>query len=240
MKTLPIIVLTTLSILSTQSIAGSVAGNGGATEVTQILNLGEGVMQTVAQIQQVQHGIQQVNQMLRDAQRLGSNPLGLDDMVGVYNNVVGEVKAMQNLAYGTANAAEHFKLNHPDFDPKRKYDPANYVRRSNTTMRTIQSAIQSGASTVARAENEQARIQALGRAVNSADGTTQMLQTANAVQYEVLQQLRATQVYQKTVNDAQMSFIASKTSDKDEQVARNTKYFGDVTDIPPPSPRRYK
>jgi len=220
-------VVSVLVVLSSPGVvvAGSIAGNGGATEITQLLNNTESLQQTMLQMQQVQQGIQQVNQMIRDAQRLTSDPLGLSQIVGVYNNVVGEVKSMQNLAYGTVNAVENFKFVHPDFNPSRAYNPDDYIRRTKTTMQTIQNAIQSGASTVVRAETEQARIEELGKKVNTVDGTTQMLQTANAVQYEVLQQLRSTQMYQKTVNDAQLSYIAGQQSNLDEKKTANTSAF---------------
>lgn len=228
MKKLPIIVMTVMTSLPAAAIGGTVMGNGGATEVTQLMNNAEIMMGTTAQIQRVQQGIQQVNQMLRDAQKFASDPLGLSQIVGVYDKVVGEVKDMQRLAYGTVTIAEGFKDIHPDFTPGRAYNPQDYVRRTKATMQSIQNAFVAGAGTVARTETAQERIAELGKKVNTAEGTTQVLQTANAVQYEVLQQLRDTQMYQKTVNDAQLSFIAANQSGLDEKKSANTRTFSNL------------
>lgn len=197
---------------------GGMAG-GGATEITQILNNTELIGQTMQQIELVTQGIQQVNQMIRDAQRLASDPLGLGQIIGVYNQVMGEVRQVQSLAYGTVNAVSNFQALNPQFILGRAFDLKSFIARNNSTMSTIQGIIGANASALARADSDQARIAQLGQMVNTADGTTQALQTANAIQYEVLNQLRETKAYNQTVAQAEAAFMGARVTDDNDKKA---------------------
>jgi len=228
MKPNKLLIAAIVAALAGSAHAGTIAGTGGSTEVTQMMNLTELLSQTASQMQMVQQGIQQVNQMTRDAQRFSSDPLGLSEITGVYNRVVSEVQSARALTYGVQNAAANFQQIHPSFNPLGQYDPMAYANRSKITMQSIQSAIQAGSSLWGRAQTDQQRIEALGQKVNTSDGTTQTLQTANAVQYEVLHQLQDTKMYTQQVNDAQMSFMAMQLSNQNKNEEGVRKVFSSI------------
>lgn len=204
--------------------AGGFTGAGMATEVTQMMNnvelvaqVGEAVSQTTAQIQMVTQGIERINQLRKDAQEL-ANPLGLQELMSVYQQVNGSIKSAKALAYGVTNIGANFKRLHPDFNNAKIGDLGTYASRVGRTMNAIQSAMEQGGFVFQNSENEQARMEEIGRLVNNPKGQTAALQTANTINYEVLQQLRETKVYAQQVNDAQLSYLAAQTQKDSREI----------------------
>lgn len=214
--------------LGASAHAGTVGGNGGATEITQLMNNTELMIQVEQQIVMVEQGIKQVTQMVTDAEKYVSDALGITEAVGVYNRVLGQVEKVQALAYGVQGVAAKFQAIHPDFSSLKWYDAKGYVNRTKNTMQAIKNAVDAGGALLGRARDEQQRVDALGQMVSTADGKMKALQTANAVQYEVLQQLRDTKIYTQQVNEAQMAYLASSQSDKDEKRAAASRAFDAV------------
>lgn len=218
MKTISLVIATVVTALVGPAHAGSVAGFGGATEITQILNMGELLYQSDLQYSMVQDNIKKLKQMEKDIRQF-ANPLDLGQINSIYGQVVNEVRNARALTYGVQSSTARFQQLNPGYNPGRAYDPQAYANRSKVTDQAILNAIQAGDSMFSRAQTEQQRIQALGQKVNNPEGQAQMLQTANAVQYEVLQQLRDTKMYTQQVNDAQMSYLSDQKTGKDDDKA---------------------
>lgn len=106
-----LIVATALTTLSaTTSFAGSAAGNGGATEVTQIANNAELMLQVASQAESVSIQLNQYTAMLQNLQNL--DPSALGKMLGPgFDNLgktLSSVGRLSQAVNGIHNSANNF------------------------------------------------------------------------------------------------------------------------------------
>ena len=106
-----LIVATALTTLSaTTSFAGSVAGSGGATEVTQIANNAELMQQVASMAESVSIQINQYTTMLQNLQNL--DPSALSKMLGPgfdnLGNTLSSVGKLSRAVDGIHNSANNF------------------------------------------------------------------------------------------------------------------------------------
>lgn len=139
----------TISSVPPTAVAGSVGGNGGATEVTQLLNNAELAMQTMQDEirnltlmkQLVIDGIQQLplelgeyGEMFKDAMDTYGQ---IQDTIGAVGNLYGSVTNMKDMLMWRMNQFSASGLDWKGY-VAREMDRARWERRQNTMLTTYE------------------------------------------------------------------------------------------------------
>lgn len=194
---------------SESAIAGSVAGFGGGTEVTQLLN---NIQLINAYEQQVQGYVRQGLQLQNEIKNLTQNPaslLGTD--VGNLINGVGKIMAGANsiggnLAQIDKNFATTFK------SPTAATLSQNFTKWHSTSTSTLEGALKSAGMHRDQFATDTDAIQALYNQSQATGGNMQALQTLSQINIKQLQQSQALGDLMATQNIASSTYMAAQSS----------------------------
>ena len=226
-------------LLMTPSLAraGTVMGNGGATEITQIANnlqlIKEGVElanQTITLYQQLRRQNEMVKDMDRQGRGLSSHRWGdtSADLMALSNVVrMGEA-----LAYSGANIDVAFRQKYRGYDAyyrERAIGSDTYSDRysdwSKTNMDTIIASMRAAQLQEKQFATEEELMTTLQLMGETAEGRMQAIQIGNQI---AAQQVRQTQKLRALVMaqmQMQASYMANQANEKDADQARSEKYF---------------
>ena len=196
--------------------AGSVMGNGGATEVTQILNNVQLVQETAQTYQQIQQLAQQLQYMQSQLQNLAAAPQQIwgqaqQDLTQL-TQLTQLVSQSQTLAYAAGNGAQQFQQNYPGFAATA--GATNYGQQYSTwinnSLSSVSAALQSAGFQANNFASEQAALQSIRNISAGSPGALQAIQAGNMIasnQADQLMQLRQLMTAQMGAQD---SYIAAR------------------------------
>lgn len=194
--------------------AGSVLGTGGGTEVTQIANNIQLILQYE---QQVEGYVRQGLQLEAEMKHLIQNPaslLGAD--IGAIINGVGSIMSAGNSIGGgmakiDSNFASMFK------SPTAKTLAQNFTRWHNTSTDTLQAAMNSAGMHRDATQSDTDNLTALYTESQATQGNLQAVQTLSKINAMQVQQLQKLQDLLATQNIASSTYMAAQTA-KDERM----------------------
>ena len=204
--------------------AGSVMGNGGATEVTQILNNTQLVQETAQTYQQIQQLAQQLQYMQAQMQNLTAAPQQIWGQAQQdLTQLTQLVSQSQGLAYTAGNFSQQFQQEYPGFAATagatsygQQY--SDWITKSlgsiSTAMRVA--GVQTSQGQFA---SEQAALQSIQNISAGSPGALQAIQAGNMIanaqvtQLQELRQLIGTQIAaQDTYLATQQQVQANQTN----------------------------
>lgn len=193
-------------------------GGAFATEVTQLLNHGQLVMQYIRQGQQLENEINMYQSMLRNMKTLPNQSFG--PIAADINALATIVQGGQALAYSLGNLDQLFRQTYPGYgyNPNAYY--MNYKNWSQTSLDTTLGALRAAGLQGQQLQNEQAVLNSLRGMAQTSDGRMQALQVLGQISEQQVQQLMklrelmiadmsSKQAYQATVIQQQASTAAA-------------------------------
>lgn len=208
--------LCVLSALGASANAGTVAGTGGSTEVTQIANNLELVQATYQQAQQLQVQIQSA---LTDPNTPWSQTVqALTQLRDVVNT--GEA-----LGYDATHLEQKFQSLYPQYTAQSGTSMLNnLVNWTSATKSSVQSALLAGGMTVTQIQSEGSMIDTLRLKGQTAMGQMQATQVGNAIAVEQVQQMRRLEQLQAAQMQAHNSYLLGETAKEEQKAGANTAF----------------
>lgn len=200
--------------------AGSVAGFGGSTEVTQILNNVELVNQSAQMYQQVQQTLQQVMMEKQQLQNLIAAP------VQTWGQAQQELAALADLvnktaalSYAGGNIDQLFKMQFPGY--AKTAGNTNFGSKFGNLVKVqmdgLNSALQAAGLQSSQFANERAAIQQIQSMSAGSPGSLQALQAGNMIASQQIDQLQKLRQLYMAQMQAQNSYMAGQAQQQADQ-----------------------
>ncbi|WP_207002669.1 P-type conjugative transfer protein TrbJ [Trinickia mobilis] len=178
--------------------AGTVAGTGGSTEVTQIMNNLELVTQTAQKAQSYALQLQQAV----------TNPnTPWSQTMDALNNVRQAYNTAQSVGYSMQSVESNFSNLYKGYGQSGNM-LNSIINWGNQTRSAVQGALSSAGWTMDQVATEDALIDKLRLQGQTAVGQMQAAQVGNAISVELVQQLRQLRQLQAAQAQAQASYLA--------------------------------
>ncbi|MGD7190424.1 conjugal transfer protein TrbJ [Ralstonia pseudosolanacearum] len=211
----------TAALFASQASAGSVAGTGGSTEVTQIINM----MQLIQSYeQQVQAYVRQGVQVEAELRNLISNPtsiLGSD--VGNMINTIGQIwSGGQSIGYNLAQIDQNFARTFKS--PTAGNLAKMFTSWHQTNTDTLQAALRSIGAQRDQYASSQAALTDLYNRSQSTNGNLDALQTLSQINVRQIQELQSLKELMATQASAATTYLAT-------QNAKDQKGLDDATGL---------
>lgn len=206
--------------------AGSVAGTGGATEITQIANNTQLAMSYVEQAQQTIHQFNQYQAMLKNLLKL--TPSGVADesakklwndnsMNDTFRDMYRIVVGGQQMAYSLSNMDQQFRNLHPgygNYGNGFNYQDA-YRNWSDTTRSSYMGSLRMAAVQADDLQSERDVMVALSDASSTADGQLQAVQAGNQIGVAMVSQMQKLRQLQMAQLQAQNTTALAEQGRRD-------------------------
>jgi P-type conjugative transfer protein TrbJ len=237
--------LSMLAILSCDvALAGSVAGTGGSTEVTQILNNGQLVEQTsemydqtVKLRDQLRRQTDMVNDMKTQGKKLTAHEWGTTQ--SDLQRLAQIVREGEAIAYSSANVDALYREKYKGY--------SNYAREKNGTSQTysdqysdwsrsnmdsIVGSMKAAGLQQDQFANEEQTMQKLRQMGQTAQGRMEAIQVGNQIAAQQVGQLQKLRSLLMSQMQMQASYMAFQSNQKDSETAKNRKFFQNgATDV---------
>lgn len=205
----------------TTANAGSVAGFGGSTEVTQILNNVELINQSAQMYQQVQNtitAVQHSQQQLKNLLVLPTQTWGqAQQELAALADLVNKTAA---LSYAGGNIDQLFKQRFPGY--ARSAGSTNFGGQFQSLVQTqldgLNSALQAAGLQSSQFANERTALQQIQSMSAGSQGSLQALQAGNMVASATVDQLQKLRQLYMAQMQAQNSFMAGQAQVQADQV----------------------
>lgn len=191
---------TLLLLLPGGAAAGSVAGTGGATEITQLANNTQLLASYVEQAQQTVHQFNQYQAMLKNLQTLvpsnrvddAAKKLWADNsMNDTFRNMYRISTGGQRVAYSLSNMDQQFRALHPGYGNFDGFDFRSAYRDwSNTTREVNMGSLRMAAVQADDLQSERDLMVELSGASATAEGQLQAVQAGNQIGVATISQLQ--------------------------------------------------
>lgn len=189
--------------------AGSVAGFGGATEITQLANNVELVNLYLQQVQSYATQLQQYQNMLQNTLNIPAQVWGAiqADLMGVAN----VVRQGQALAYSAQNIGTQFQNTFKGFSYPQGFNfKTEYRNWSRATLDGIKGAFEAAKMQADQFATEEGVLTALRAMSQSAQGQMQALQVGAQIAEQQVQQLQKLRQLMMVQMQAQNSYLAAQ------------------------------
>ncbi|RZA12896.1 MAG: P-type conjugative transfer protein TrbJ [Proteobacteria bacterium] len=221
------------------ALAGSVAGTGGSTEVTQILNNAQLVQQTdemYTQTMKLSAQLQKQSAMVDDMKRQGKTLSNQDwghtsEDLRELSDVVRRGEAV---AYSSSNTDAVYRQKFPGYEyySKEKGKSAStfsdrYSDWSQTNMDSISGAMRAANLQTSQFQSEDTTMKSIERLSQTAQGRMEAVQAGNLIaaqQVGQMQKLRSLIMAQMQMN---ASFMSTQASERDQAKAKSEQFLGE-------------
>lgn len=229
------------------AMAGSVGGFGGSTEITQLLNntqlvgiqsanlsqLTQQVQMVANQITQIQHLLNQYNNMVQNTMNLPNHLWG--NIASTLNSLASAVSQGQALAYSVSNIDSVIRNRFGNYSVY-KTSPLNsakfsakYDQWSTTNQDSIAGAMKAAELQYQDFANESTRLAAIQGMSESSDGIHKAIQVGNQIAVEQAQQMMKLRQLMMSQMQMTASFGSRYTAIEDNQQAKRDDYFKTAT-----------
>ena len=222
--------LTLSALLAPTALAGSVAGTGGSTEVTQILNNTQLLKENAELIEHTMVLKSQLDDMQRNSTGLTSFSWSsaADDL----RRLAAMARQGQAMSYGAANQDAAYRNKYPGYSSYVREQTGSTQRFSDryddwskTNVATITSAMQAAQLQESQFATEDQTMRQLEHLGETAMGRQQALQVGHQI---AAQQVRQTQKLRALIMaqmQMQANYMAKESNNQDVQTAEGKKYF---------------
>nr|WP_311528561.1 conjugal transfer protein TrbJ [uncultured Ralstonia sp.] len=199
----------TATVFATPALAGTIAGTGGSTEVTQLINM---VQLVQSYEQQVQAYVRQGVQVEAELKNLISNPTSLlGDDVGNMINTIGKIyNGGQSIGYNLAQIDQNFArtFKSPQADNFAKM----FTSWHQTNTDTLQSALRAIGTQRDNYASSQAALTDLYNRSQSTNGNLDALQTLSQINIRQIQELQSLKELMATQATAATTYMAARSA----------------------------
>jgi type IV secretion system protein TrbJ len=165
----------------------SQAGGVFATELTQLLNHGQLVLQYIRQGQQLSEQIHQTLDMVRNSRMLTAQMFG--PIASDMNQLASIVQGGMGLAYSMANLDATFRSRYRGYAYNSNAYFTDYRNWSQTTLDTIRGTLRAAGLQNAQLQNEQTVLAGLRSMSQGAQGRMEALQVMDQISEQQVEQL---------------------------------------------------
>lgn len=158
-----------------------------ATEVTQLLNHGQLVMQYIRQGEQLANEIKMLEDMLRNVKPLPGQTFG--PIAADINALAAIVQGGQALAYSLGNLDALYRRTYPGYGYNANAYYVNYKNWSQTSLDTTLGALRAAGLQGLQLQSEQSVLNSLRGMAQTSDGRMQALQVLGQINEQQVQQL---------------------------------------------------
>lgn len=192
--------------------AGTVAGNGGSTEVTQIMNNVELIQQSAQMYQQVQNTIQQITMMQNQLKNLIAAPQMVWGQVQADLSQLTQLVAQgQALGYSLQNIDTAFSTKYKGYTASLKGDYSNQAKDwTRTSLDSLKSALQAAGMQSSQFATEQSAMDAIQNITAGSPGALQAAQAGVMVAGQQVQQLQKLRQLFMAQMQAQNAYLAKQ------------------------------
>ena len=210
-KTIITVMFVSVSVSPVQ--AGSVAGNGGATEVTQILNNVQLVQQGATMLQEVNNTLQMVQMEQAQLKNLINAPAQLWGQA--QQDLIQLANAVQNttaITYAAGTIDQKFKAAFPGFATSAGATNfgSQYKALIGKGLDGLQSALASAGLNVSQFDSERSAIQQIQGISAGSQGSLQAIQAGNMIASQTIDQLQKLRQMLALQTQAQSNFLAAQ------------------------------
>lgn len=230
-------ILTLILLISAPLYGGSVAGTGGATEITQIANN----LELVKQYTELSHQTEQLSDQLR-RQREMVNDMAIQGKSlknWDWGQTESDLKALskavmqgQSLAYSLNNIDAVYRKTYPGYEAfvkergvSSEMKNTRYWEWSNANIDTIRSSMHAAQIQDSQFATEEKTMETLERLSRSSEGRMQALQVGHQIASQQIRQVQKLRALMMTQMQMQASYMAHEQNEKDAQTAETKKFF---------------
>ena len=226
-----------LSLIPSSLFAGSVAGTGGSTEVTQIANnieLAKQYSELSHQTDQLEGQLRRQREMVSDMNLQGKS-LKNWDWGNTKNDLSDLSKAVmkgQSLAYSLDTIDLLYRKTYPGYETfikerglSEEMKEGRYAAWSKANIDTIRSSMNAAQISDSQFRTEEKTMTTLERLSQTAEGRMQALQVGHQIASQQVRQVQKLRALMLTQMQMQASFMAHEQNEKDAQTAESKKFF---------------
>jgi P-type conjugative transfer protein TrbJ len=223
-----------LAVGAQSAIAGSVAGFGGGTEVTQILNNLQLIQQYEQQVQQYAKQGLQFDAQLKNLMKNPGSVMS-SDTTNMIQQIGGIMSAQNSMGGSLAQIDKKFAETFNS--PTAATHSENFSRWTTKSKGTLQSSLQAAGVHRDKYETDTAAVQALYDESQASNGNLGALQTLAKINVKQIQQTQALGDLMAAQNIASSTYMAAREA-KDQAKEDATTVRFEIT--PLPSSNSYK
>lgn len=223
-----------MAISAQPASAGSVAGFGGGTEVTQLLNNLQLIQQYEQQVQQFMKQGLQLDAQLKNLMKNPSSAMGTDTTRMIQQ--IGGIMSAQNSMGGSLAQIDR-KFAATFNSPAAASHSENFSRWTATSKGTLQSSLQAAGMHRDQYATDTDAVQALYSESQATDGNLGALQTLAKINVKQIQQTQALGDLMAAQNIASSTYMAAQTSKEqsaidNDQIIQNAFIASKPENIP--------
>lgn len=238
MKKLTLLAALLANLAVAPAFAGSVAGTGGATEVTQWQNMGLLSKQLSEQIRTYEQMVQSVQTQLQQLDQLRMQGKTLSD--GQWSNAIESLRTLnqvvqgsQGISYAMQSADQQFQARYPGYQDtmiqqmrQNGQVPIGFAQRSeqmsNGVIDSSRGALAAAGYQASQFESEDALLRNLKAQSNNAVGQMQAIQAGNQISGFMVDELRKQRQLNMAMMQSQTNWVAYQTQKavNDEESAK--------------------
>lgn len=215
-KAVAVALAASISFSAPVARAGSVAGFGGSTEITQLANNIELVQQYAQQVQAYATQLQQFQTQIQQYQNMVTNTLNIPNQVwgAVQADLMGianVVKQGQALAYSATNIGTQFQNTFKGFQFPAGFNyKTDYKNWSKTTMDSLKGALEAAGLQSQQFATEEGVLTSLRGMSQSAQGQMQAIQAGSQIAEQQVQQLQKLRQLMMLQLQSQNTYLAAQ------------------------------
>lgn len=219
--------------------AGSVAGFGGSSEITQLANNVELVGMYLQQAQAYATQLQQWNTQIQQYQNMITNTLNIPNQIwGQITNelsgVANLVKQGQALAYSATNIGSKFQATFKGFQFPAGFNyKTEYKKWSSTTMDGLKGAFEAACLQSQQFATEEGVLQQLRGMSSGAQGQMQAIQAGSQIAEQQVQQLQKLRQLMMLQIQSQNTYMAAQQNKEDTIKAAKEDAFSYQSPVRP-------
>ena len=202
------IVSASLALAAPPSFAGSVAGFGGSTEITQLANNIELVQSYLQQVQSYATQLQQYQNMIQNTLNIPAQVWG--SIEGELMGVASVVQQGQALAYSATNIATQFENTFKGFTFTGTDFKKEYRDLSRKTMDTLKGSLMAANMQSNQFATEEMTLKQLRTMSQSATGQMQAIQVGSQIAEQQVQQLQKLRQLMMAQLNQQNTYLAGQ------------------------------
>jgi P-type conjugative transfer protein TrbJ len=181
-----LVAIATLVVITVQAPRPAAAGVF-ATELTQLLNHAQLIMQYLRQAQQLEQAIKQTTDMIKNSKVLPGQVFG--SMSSDLNALGSIVQGGQALSYSLSNLDSQFKARFPGYGYSGSGYFTQYRSWSQTSLDTTLGALRAAGLQGQQLQSEQSVLNSLRSMAQTSDGRLEALQVMGQISEQQVQQL---------------------------------------------------
>ena len=194
-----------------------------ASEITQVLNHGQLVMQYIRQGQQLANEINMYENMLRNARALPGQTFG--PIAADINALAAIVQGGQALAYSLGNLDQLFRQTFPGYGYNANAYYMNYKGWSQASLDTTLGALRAAGMQGQQLQSEQSVLSALRSMAQTSDGRMQALQVLGEISEQQVQQLMKLRELMMADMSSKQAYQAAVIQQETSAAAATERFF---------------